>query len=502
MNILIDEFLGLLCNTCGASSAHLRIFASVDDNRVKITAHRRSVYRNVESCKTGHIIPMPFLFQEAPVEQGRSTGFDPAESAPNRLFKTDIRFESSICSEGWRLNEIGDNNWCFSNSVHGLYTELHVYFEKMLDGFVCRSLGTVSSFLQLLESIIPVTGTVPECAEECITDHIGGRSDSSSRIFDPPLFGTSPEILLLKKQIAKVAVSGIPVLIEGENGTGKEIVARNIHTLRLDNSTPMIIVNCMEMPPSLLQSELFGHVKGSFTGALCDRRGLIESAAGGTFFLDEIGEMPLRLQTALLRVIQEKEIRRVGESSRRAVDVRFVFATNRNLVKLVREGKFREDLYYRIKGVRLYVPPLRKRKEDIILLATLFLKSAVRALDRRMPVITVGAARNFLSYNWPGNVRELKNEIERILTLYPGVSFIQSEMLSSAIREGLVDMPSGLDCEADTLPSAMHRLETRMIKETLRRFSGNRTKSAEALGITRQGLLKKMKRHNIIEPVR
>jgi transcriptional regulator with PAS, ATPase and Fis domain len=250
------------------------------------------------------------------------------------------------------------------------------------------------------------------------------------------------------------------------------------------------------MPHTLLQSELFGHAEGAFTGASRERAGLIESAHGGTFFLDEIGEMPLALQAALLRVLQEKEVRRLGESRRRPVDARFVFATNRDLLDLTRRGRFRRDLYYRVAGVRLRVPPLRDRREDVLPLAGFFLARCAKRAGTRAPAIAPAAVRALVRYGWPGNVRELANEIERVVALHGEAHSISPRMLSPHLEES-----SGVEASADDgrsgegLPGAVRRLERSMIADALRRHSGNRTRAAEELRITRQGLLKKLKRH-------
>jgi transcriptional regulator with PAS, ATPase and Fis domain len=252
------------------------------------------------------------------------------------------------------------------------------------------------------------------------------------------------------------------------------------------------------MPHSLLQSELFGHAEGAFTGASRDRTGLIESAGGGTFFLDEVGETPPSLQAALLRVLQEKEVRRLGESRRRKVDVRFIFATNRDLSDLATKGRFRKDLYFRINGVRLHIPPLRARKEDIIPLTKHFLARAAEQAGCRAASLSPGALRRLVQYRWPGNVRELKSEMERLVAFHGDARVIAAEMLSPHIdgtREGDIGIEAR-DC--GTIPEAVQRLERAMIREALGRFAGNRTRAAEVLGITRQGLLKKLKRYGAL----
>ena len=499
---LIDEYLSLLCDSCEFHSSHLQVFAAAGKNQVKIIDRRHFADKYDDKMSDIQGTQIPFLFHEDCRERDIPAGKEIKRVSPiTESAQIEMQFKSICCREGWELNYIGQRGWAFNGTVNGLVTELRVVCKKMMEGSIFHNLYFAERFLELLESVISVTGIKHSYNNADLSSVSSLGQTYSCKDFNPPLFGGSQVIKVLKSQIKNVASSSIPVLIEGENGTGKEIVARNIHHLGPGRPGSLVIINCMELPPSLLQSELFGHVKGSFTGAMNDRRGLIESAEGGTFFLDEIGEMPLHLQAALLRVIQEKEIRRVGESQRRVIDVRFVFATNRDLASRVKEGKFREDLYYRIKGVRIHLPPLRKRKEDILLLAKLFLDSASRKLSRKTPKISTGAARELLVYNWPGNVRELKNEIERVMALFPDDQLIFPDMFSSSVRNGRLDLSSGLDPEAETLPAAVRRLELMMIEKTLKRFSGNRTRSAAVLGITRQGLLKKMKRHALAETV-
>ena len=315
----------------------------------------------------------------------------------------------------------------------------------------------------------------------------------------PPLVGDSRAIRELERQARLVARADVPVLIEGESGTGKEVIARNVHSLGPRSPRPLVILNCLEMPPALMLSELFGHLKGSFTGASRDRIGLIESANGGTLFLDEVGEMPKALQATLLRVLQEKEVRRIGESTRRRVDVRFVFATNRNLCELVVKKRFRLDLYHRMASVRFYIPPLRARRADIPPLTRYFLELSAHKCGTPERSITSAAMKRFLAHSWPGNVRELRNEIERAIALYPEARRIEASMLSPHVASGELELPEE---ELNKLPEAVRRLECRMIGEALETFRGNRTRTARHLGITRQGLLKKLKRYGITPPSR
>jgi two-component system response regulator PilR (NtrC family) len=232
-----------------------------------------------------------------------------------------------------------------------------------------------------------------------------------------PLLGASPQIDLLKKMITRVAASKTNVLVIGESGTGKELVARALHDLSPVKDGPFIAVNCGAIPETLIESELFGHKKGSFTGAIAEKPGLFEAADGGTLFLDEIGELPLTMQVKLLRALQDRAIRRVGGNETIKIDVRIIAATNRNLEEGVKKGTFREDLYYRLNVIMIETPPLRERVGDIEELARLFLKKFVEKQKRNIDGFSPHALEVILNHRWPGNVRELENVMERVATL-------------------------------------------------------------------------------------
>ena len=232
-----------------------------------------------------------------------------------------------------------------------------------------------------------------------------------------PLLGKSTQIGALKKMIERVASSKTNILIIGESGTGKELVARAMHELSTVKDGPFIAVNCGAIPETLIESELFGHKKGSFTGAIADKPGLFEAATGGTLFLDEIGELPLSMQVKLLRALQDRAIRRVGSNDTIKIDVRIVAATNRNLEEAAKKGTFREDLYYRLNVIMLETPPLRERTGDIEELATIFLKKFNEKQNRGLKGFTPETLEVILSHRWPGNVRELENIMERVVTL-------------------------------------------------------------------------------------
>jgi len=312
----------------------------------------------------------------------------------------------------------------------------------------------------------------------------------------PGLIGHSPKMIEVYKEIALAAPSRSTVLITGESGVGKELVARAIHRNSLRASGPFIAVNCGALTESLLESELFGHVKGSFTGSVGDRQGLFEAANGGTILLDEIGDTSLALQVKLLRALQEGEIRRVGSTRAIQLDARVLAATNRDLEKEVKEGRFREDLYYRLTVVTLKVPPLRERREDIRLLVAHSLK---RARDFGAKAITVSEEVLVLlaQYCWPGNVRELENTIEHA-ALYARRATISPDDLPAKIRDytRTAEIEARINTMFEDLPS-LDELERRYLLHVLASVGGSRTRAAEVLGIDRRTLYRMAERHGI-----
>ncbi len=298
----------------------------------------------------------------------------------------------------------------------------------------------------------------------------------------PPtsLLGESPALYKLRGLIARVARSQAPVLIRGESGTGKELVARLIHDSGPRAPGPFIPVNCGAIPAELVESELFGHRKGAFTGAIANRRGLVEAAEGGTLFLDEVSELPPAMQVKLLRLIQERAVRPVGESREKPVDVRFLSATHRDLERWIGAGKFREDLYYRLDVITLHVPPLRERREDIPLLTEHFLERFAARVGRPAPRLSSAARYRLDAHPWPGNVRELENVIERAFTLATGPR-IEVEDLQ------LRDHPTTAGetfLGTCTLPNLLEQLEREAIVKALRATGGNRTEAARRLGVS------------------
>jgi two-component system response regulator AtoC len=297
-------------------------------------------------------------------------------------------------------------------------------------------------------------------------------------------------------QIRRVADLKTTVLVLGESGTGKELVARAVHRNGRRASKPFVAVNCGAIPENLLESELFGHVRGAFTNATCDKAGLFEEADGGTLFLDEIGEMPLALQVKLLRVLQEEEIRRVGASVSSRVDVRIVSATSRDLEADIRTGRFREDLYFRLNVFCLRLPPLRERVEDIPLLAEHFLKNALRGREMEQMGIEPDAMRSLMSYAWPGNVRELENAIEHAAIICEG-SRISNACLPAPVRSEGAPRALPEHGEELSIKKAEDAIERDLIRKALIRTGGNRTQAAKILEISHRSLLYKLKEFGI-----
>lgn len=293
------------------------------------------------------------------------------------------------------------------------------------------------------------------------------------------LLGGSPRMQSVFDSIRKVATAEAPVLILGESGTGKEMTARAIHQRSGRREGPFVAINCSAIPESLIESELFGHEKGSFTGAHAQRKGRIEHAAGGTLFLDEIGEVPLPIQVKLLRFLQEQCIERVGGRQEIPVDTRVIAATNADLRKGMAEGKFREDLFYRLAVVQIVLPPLREREDDTLLLAQAFLQRFARENGRAGLTFSPEAARALRQHPWPGNVRELQNRVKRAVIMGEGKRLLPADLELEA---------TGTPAQSLTLREARERVETEMIRQALRRHGGKITAAAAELGISRPTL--------------
>ena len=311
------------------------------------------------------------------------------------------------------------------------------------------------------------------------------------------MIGKSKPMQSLYALLDKIKFADSTVMIQGENGTGKELIAKSIHYNSTRKDKAFIIQNCSAFNDNLLESELFGHVKGSFTGALKDKKGLFEMADKGTFFLDEIGDTSPQMQVKLLRVLQEGTFTPVGSTEMKKVDVRIIAATNRNLREMVEQGTFREDLYYRLNVINIRVPPLRERKEDIPVLVDFFLNKVAESTNKPKKQIMGRAVEKLYDYPWPGNVRELQNEIERLCVLTGDENKVGHELLSPKILElGEKNKVQGSRLHGK-LKDALEDLEREMIKEGLRRTGWNKSKLPKELGISRAGLIMKVEKYGL-----
>jgi two-component system response regulator PilR (NtrC family) len=324
---------------------------------------------------------------------------------------------------------------------------------------------------------------------------LSGAHDGDTSVFGPRLLGASQAMHQIREMIARVARSQAPVHISGESGTGKELVAKLIHESGPRRDGPFVPVNCGAIPTELMESELFGHRRGSFTGAVSDKKGLIQSAEGGTLFLDEIADFPLHMQVKLLRVIQEKAVRPIGEQLETGIDVRVLSATHKNLSQLVAEGKFREDLFYRVNVIELRVPSLRERPEDVPELA----EAVLRRLGRRMkispPMLAKDALAALESYAFPGNVRELENILERAITLSTSGEVTAADIQLRSTPGGSISI--GNTSNSGALGDHLEDIEREAIVKALEQTRYNKTAAAKVLGMSFRALRYRIKKLGI-----
>jgi DNA-binding NtrC family response regulator len=336
-----------------------------------------------------------------------------------------------------------------------------------------------------------------------LQENLNLKTEVSSKYRFENVVGTSPRMQEVFRLIAKCAPTNSTVLLTGESGTGKELVARAIHYNSLRKDKSFVPVDCTSLSENLLESELFGHVKGAFTGAIANKRGLFEVASGGTLFLDEIGNIPLSIQAKLLRVIQEREFKAVGDTRTQSANVRLIAATNKDLKAMVQDGTFREDLFYRLNVFPIHIPPLRERREDIAALAFYFLSTCAKELDKKVTEISEGAMNVLLNYGWPGNVRELENTMHRAVILAADKVIRRAHLvtiLGSAPAPD-AEVPRTGDELKRTKKAAREKsvesIERAFVIEALKRNNWNVTRSAEETGMQRANFQALMKKHNV-----
>ena len=376
-------------------------------------------------------------------------------------------------------------------------TRLPIMFnQKIVAGVGIVHYRELQDMKELLDKLNSLETELAQIKEE-----YGGQRVAHYTIQD--IIGESPQVLALKKQIRKAADSNSTVLILGENGTGKELVAHAIHYLSARNNKPFVRINCAAIPADILESELFGYVGGAFTGSnRGGKKGKIEMADGGTLFLDEIGDMSFPMQAKLLRFLQEKEIERLGENKVRQIDVRVLAATNQNLPEQIRNKQFREDLYYRLQVLQLDVPPLRERQQDIALLVGFFVEKFNRIFGKKVQTIAPKVAEILNGYHWPGNIRQLENVMERAFNMVEAEEILPEhlpvylwELLKP--QETAAQEVAARSCLNVNLANAKQELERQQIKQILERTRGNKSEAARLMGITRTTLYQKLQKYKL-----
>jgi Nif-specific regulatory protein len=350
----------------------------------------------------------------------------------------------------------------------------------------------LSIIASMIAQAVRLRQSVQEERQRLLEENIQLQEKLKDRFRPESIIGNSKAMQTVYDLIAQVSKSNTTVLIRGESGTGKELVANAIHYNSLRANKPFIKINCAALPETVIESELFGHEKGAFTGAVGQRKGRFELANGGTIFLDEIGDLSPTTQIKLLRILQEKEFERVGGTATIKVDVRVIAATNRNLEELVEEGKFRQDLYYRLNVFPIHLPPLRERRTDILLLADYFVEKYSKANHKNIRRISTPAIDMLMSYHWPGNVRELENCIERAVIL-SNDNVIHGHHLPPTLQTAEA---SGTTLSG-TLSAILDNVERNLILDALKSSRGNKAKAARALGITERVMGLRVKKHGI-----
>jgi len=398
------------------------------------------------------------------------------------------------------------------SEVHTLYPDISVIFmtatssvSKAVEAMRCGA----SDYLTKPFAVDELSAVLDRAAQNHFVDTATRQLREKLRLSEGPgaMIGRAPAMEKIYRILSKVALTTHPVLILGESGTGKELVARTIHASGPNAQKPFLPVDCGSIVPTLMESELFGYVKGAFTGALRSKDGLLVAAGGGTVFLDEIGELSLELQAKLLRTLQEKEVRPVGATHRVPIKARMIAATNRDLAAMVEQGNFRKDLYYRLNVVNLKLPPLRSRREDIPLLAAHFLDRISRE-HRRKPTLHNDALRAMMHYDWPGNVRELQNSIERGCAMSSGPEIQLGDLPTQLQNQGLEALRvAETSADGGAEPAApdvkpLAEMEREAILDAIRVLKGDKLQAARLLGIGKTTLYRKLKEYGIADALR
>ena len=439
----------------------------------------------------------------------RQTTVDTTRTQDTRLGRCHSGFSTitvPIRVEGRYMGCVFGDGFIVADSAAEQKARIRSYLERTFMGREVELTAFIDSLPVLSEKDIAyLTELIEMVVEEIIVsqkrvsdemDKVGQLSkELGTRYGFDRMIGKSAPMQDLYRLLDRVCDSDATVLINGENGTGKELIAKALHYNSRRKDKKFIVVNCAAFNENLLETELFGHMKGAFTGAIRDKKGLFEEADGGTLFLDEIGETTPAMQVKMLRVLQEGTFTPVGATQVRRVNVRILAATNRELPRMVKEGSFREDLFYRLKVINLTVPPLRDRKEDIPLLAEHFLAKFNKE-SGHLKVIGKPTLERLINHDWPGNVRELENEIERLCVLAGGDQDIQPDLLSQHIFENAKNKYPGYRVNG-RLKDALEELEKQMIREGLERTRWNKSRLAKELGISRAGLIMKVEKYGL-----
>jgi Nif-specific regulatory protein len=416
---------------------------------------------------------------------------------------SDIRF-ARLDSEGGRIKSIICSPMIVRNEIVGLTTLVRSNEKESFSDDDCRLVGILTSQsahilsnAMLLEKLAQNNDLLEISQKKLKDENARLKSQVASPFAFENIIGKSPAMKNALVLVSKFGAHDSPVLITGDTGTGKELIARAIHSVSSRHGKPFVIKNCSVKTESLLESELFGHVKGSFTGAIKDRIGLFKEADGGTIFLDELADAPLSTQAAILRVIQNGEIRPIGAARTEFVNVRIISATNKDLKSMIKKGEFREDLFYRLNTFAIDLPPLCQRKEDIPLLVNHFLSEIRVKAGKDELFITPAAMEAIMKYAWPGNIRQLEHELERAAVVCDSDSRIDVEHLSREITHTSSNQEI-VRAYRGKLRDIVEKVEQEVIISTLKEYKGNILQVSKVLGITRKGLKDKMVRYNII----